>query len=78
MTKEQILLKLEGKYEIVREEPKPTGVQLRLNNGTIINCYNNGNHNLQGKNTQEIQNLLEGNIFNIEKKKFLLFMDMMI
>ena len=69
MTKEQIMQKLEGKYEIVREEAKPTGVQLRLNNGTIVNCYNNGNHNLQGKNTREIQDLLTGNISNIKKKK---------
>lgn len=52
MTKEQILQKLEGKYEIVREETKSTGVLLRLNNGTIVNCYNNGNHNLQGKSYQ--------------------------
>lgn len=69
MTKEQILQKLNGMYEVVKEEMKPTGVQLRLNNGAIINCYNNGNHNVQGKNTKEIQDILEGKRLTAVKKK---------
>ena len=52
MTKEQILKKLDGKFVVVSEESKPNGIQLKFNNGTIVNCFTNGNHNLQGKNTQ--------------------------
>ena len=31
-----------------------TGSQLRLENGAIVNVWNNGNFNLQGKNTDEV------------------------
>ena len=26
------------------------GFQIRLNNGAIVNCFDNGNYNVQGKN----------------------------
>lgn len=74
MTKEQILKKLEGKFIVVTEDPKPNGIQLKLNNGTIINCFSNGNHNLQGKNTQEVKELIEGNlIVSVKKKIFVVY-----
>ena len=69
MTKEQVLKKIEGQFSVVSEEQKANGIQLKLNNGTIINCYNNGNHNLQGKNTQEVKVLLEGCVVGAVKKK---------
>lgn len=74
MTKEQILKKLDGKFVVVSEEPKPNGIQLKLNNGTIVNCFTNGNHNLQGKNTQEVKVLLEENsVASVKKKIFVVY-----
>lgn len=32
-----------------------TGTQLRLTNGAIINCYDKGSHNIQGKNIQIVE-----------------------
>lgn len=49
MTKEQILSIIDKKYTIVSEDTKSNGICLKLNNGAIINCFNNGNHNVQGK-----------------------------
>ena len=60
MNKEQILKIIDRKYTVINEETKVTGVCLRLNNGAIINCFNNGNHNVQGKNAQEVKDLLDG------------------
>ena len=36
-----------------------TGTQLKLSNGTIINIYDKGTYNIQGKNTEEIKSLLD-------------------
>lgn len=49
MTKDQILKIIDNKYVIMYEDIKGTGICLKLNNGAIINCFNNGNHNVQGK-----------------------------
>jgi predicted nucleotide-binding protein len=35
-----------------------TGSQLRLFNGAIVNCFNNGNYNVQGKNKATVENAL--------------------
>lgn len=69
MNKEQILKIIDRKYTVISEETKATGVCLRLNNGAIINCFNNGNHNVQGKNAQEVKDLLDGKICNSVKRK---------
>lgn len=69
MTKEQILQKIEGTFSVISEEPKGNSIQLKLNNGAIINCFHNGNHNIQGKNTQEVKDLLDGCISALPKKK---------
>ena len=69
MTKEQVLKAIEGKYIVISEETKTNGVCIKLNNGSIVNCYNNGNHNIQGKNTQEIKDLLDGKSVLQNKKK---------
>ena len=69
MNKEQILKIIDRKYAVISEETKATGVCLRLNNGAIINCFNNGNHNVQGKNAQEVKDLLDGKICNSVKRK---------
>lgn len=69
MTKEQVLKAIEGKYTIISEETKSNGICLKLNNGSIVNCFTNGNHNVQGKNIQEVKDLLEGRIATPNKKK---------
>lgn len=69
MTKEQVLKAIEGRYTIISEETKSNGICLKLNNGSIVNCFTNGNHNVQGKNIQEVKDLLEGRITTPNKKK---------
>lgn len=59
MTYDEILEKLRhSKYKIETEKTIANGKQIKLNNGAIINCFNNGNHNVQGVNTDEVKNLL--------------------
>ena len=40
--------------------PNNTGVQLRLKNGSIVNCFDTGTHSVQGRN-QEVVNSALGN-----------------
>lgn len=60
MTFDQIKEKVESgrKFSIVEIKEMATGKSIRLNNGTIINCFNTGKFNLQGKNTQEVHEFL--------------------
>ena len=73
-------------YEIIKEklssckgfgilEEKETGNsrQLKLSNGAIINCFANGNHNVQGKNQQEVKDFLEGKLSVNNKKVFVVY-----
>lgn len=34
--------------------PNNTGLKLRLKNGSIVNCFDNGNHSVQGKNQKAV------------------------
>lgn len=75
MTYESIMEKLSAcNYFSVAEE-KVTGnsKQIKLTNGAIINCFNNGNHNVQGKNIQEVKNFLDGCINVSNKKVFVVY-----
>ena len=36
------------------------GFQIRLNNGAIVNCFDNGNYNVQGKNSEVVDTALKG------------------
>ncbi len=36
------------------------GTQLRLENGAIVNVYDRGTYNVQGKNTEDVKSLLDG------------------
>lgn len=72
MTYEDIKEKISNtKYVIVSEKQIGYGIQIKLNNGAIINCYNNGNHNVQGKNNIEIEDFLSSN--NSTKKNRKIF-----
>lgn len=57
-----------GVFSVIDERETGNSKQIFLNNGAIINCFNNGNHNVQGKNVQEVKDFLS-NIVNINKKK---------
>lgn len=61
------------KFNIVEDKEIGTGRQLRLDNGAIINCFSNGNHNVQGKNTQEIKEFLTGAATIVNRKVFVVY-----
>ena len=45
MTYDEIKTKLgKTKYHIVMEKEITNGIQIKLKNGAIINCFSNGNH----------------------------------
>jgi len=72
MYKEEIKTILMNKgYKIEAEERAANnyGDILRISNGCIINCYDKGTHNLQGKNTEEIEKLLYNSCEDIERNK---------
>lgn len=75
MTYEKIKEKIHScrKFSIVEDKETGTGRQLRLDNGAIINCFSNGNHNVQGKNTQEIKEFLTGAATTINRKVFVVY-----
>lgn len=75
MTYESIKEKLSASksFSIVEEKETGTSKQIKLNNGAIINCFNNGNHNIQGKNTQEVKDFLDGKNGATNKKVFVVY-----
>lgn len=75
MTYELIKEKIHSckKFNIVEDKETGTGRQLRLDNGAIINCFSNGNHNIQGKNTQEIKEFLTGAATIVNRKVFVVY-----
>ena len=75
MTYESIKDKLSNckNFSIVEEKETGTSKQIKLNNGAIINCFNNGNHNIQGKNTQEVKDFLDGSGGIANKKVFVVY-----
>ena len=44
--------------------PNGTGTQLKLNNGAIINCFDKGTYNVQGKNCEDVKRLLTADTFS--------------
>lgn len=79
MQKEQIKSIIASKgYTIISEKrlPNNCGDVLRLNNDCIINCYDKGTHNCQGKNAQEIKELLDNSStvnFQSNRKVFVVY-----
>lgn len=58
MTLEEIKAALQvNNFQIKQEDrnENDTGTQLRLTNGAIVNVYDTGNLNVQGKNTEEVK-----------------------
>lgn len=58
-----------------KENGNNTGIMLKLNNGAIVNVFYTGKVNYQGKNTEEIKNLLEKNVTaqGVNKKVFVVY-----
>lgn len=75
MTYEEIVSKLKnGKnFSIIDEKQTGNSRQIKLSNGAIINCFNNGNHNVQGKNIQDVKNFLDNTTINGNRKVFVVY-----
>lgn len=61
MTLEEIKAALQANNFQIKQEDRNgnnTGTQIRLTNGAIVNAYDNGNFNVQGKNTEEVKTAL--------------------
>jgi predicted nucleotide-binding protein len=52
----------DGGYQVKKEERlgNDTGTQLRLDGGAIVNVFDNGNFNCQGKNRKAVEDTLKG------------------
>ncbi|MDY6953312.1 MAG: nucleotide-binding protein [Thermodesulfobacteriota bacterium] len=58
MTIDEIKKALAGANLIIISEnrlPNDAGIQLKLQNGSIVNCYDKGTHNVQGKNIESVK-----------------------
>lgn len=75
MTYEEIKKKIEACTDLSIIEEKDTGnsKQLRLSNGAIINCFRTGTHNVQGKNQQQVKDILDGKVTNVGRKVFVVY-----
>ena len=75
MTYEEIKKKIEACTDLGIVEEKETGnsKQLRLSNGSIINCFRTGTHNVQGKNPQQVKDILDGKVTTGGRKVFVVY-----
>lgn len=75
MTYDEIKDKLNtaGKGWIVHEDEIQYGKKLLLKNGGIVNCYNNGNHSIQGKSQEEVKAILESSSEPNNRKIFVVY-----
>ena len=75
MTYEQICEKLSmcDNFSIVEVKDIQYGKSLKLNNGCIINCFNTGKCSIQGKNQDQIREILEGTSPVANKKVFVVY-----
>lgn len=75
MTYEEIKKKIEACTDLSIIEEKETGnsKQLRLSNGAIINCFRTGTHNVQGKNQQQVKDILDGKVITGGRKVFVVY-----
>lgn len=59
MNLEQMKSYLSGMYTITEEKNTTNAKQIKLDNGAVINVFNNGNYNVQGKNNAEVKEHIE-------------------
>lgn len=60
MTYEEVIEKIRSttKVSVVSVKDIQHGKSITLSNGSIINCFNTGKHNVQGRNTDETKAIL--------------------
>lgn len=60
MTYEEAIkrIKANSKISVISEKEIQHGKSIALSNGSIINCFTTGKHNVQGKNTDETNAIL--------------------
>lgn len=75
MTYEKIKEKLHNSniFSVIEDKEVGNARQLRLNNGAVVNCFSNGNHNVQGKNQQEVKDFLDGLTASTNRKVFVVY-----
>lgn len=75
MTYDEIIKKISSNsnYKIIDEKLTANGKQIKLNNGAVINCFNNGNHNVQGKNSIEVKAFLDNTSATSNRKIFVVY-----
>lgn len=75
MTYEEVVSKLKNSkvFSIIDEKTTSNSRQIKLSNGAIINCFNNGNHNVQGKNIQDVKAFLDNTMINGNRKVFVVY-----
>ena len=75
MTYEEICEKIMAcdSFSIVEVRNIQHGKAIYLNNGGIVNCFNTGKHNIQGRNQDQIRAVIEGTVSLINKKVFVVY-----
>ena len=79
MNKEEVrIIVSRNGYSVIEEKRTGNnlGTMLKLDNGCIVNCWDNGNHNCQGKNKETVETLLlqTGRVTaNTNKKVFVVY-----
>ncbi len=75
MTYEKVKEKLDSckEFSVAYERRTGNSRQIKLSNGAIINCFENGNHNVQGKNIQVVKDFLDGKVVTKNKKVFVVY-----
>lgn len=78
MTVELMISYLEGSFTIRERKEIVNGEQIKLENGAVINVFQNGNYNIQGKNSDKVKEYLNktvgtGNKMEKSKKIFIVY-----
>ena len=75
MTYEEVIkkIKVNSKVSVLSEKDIQHGKSITLSNGSIINCFNTGKHNVQGKNQEETKLILEGSTNSGNRKIFVVY-----
>ncbi len=75
MTYEEVIqkIKVNSKVSVLSEKDIQHGKSITLSNGSIINCFNTGKHNVQGKNQEETKLILEGPTNSGNRKIFVVY-----
>ena len=75
MTYEEVIqtIKANPKVSVLSEKDIQHGKSITLSNGSIINCFNTGKHNVQGKNQDETKLILEGTAKSGNRKIFVVY-----